>query len=76
MARTGYADFWELRRLNVLPKETANYVPAILAMIIVSKNAKDYGLEDIDLDQPLEYDTVELESATSWIWRRPPWTGP
>ena len=64
MARTGYADFWELRRLNVLPKETANYVPAILAMIIVAKNAKDYGLEDIELDPPLEYDTVELEAAT------------
>jgi membrane-bound lytic murein transglycosylase D len=65
VARTGYADFWTLRRLNVLPKETANYVPAILAMIIVSKNAKDYGLEDLDLDSPLEYDTEELESPTS-----------
>jgi membrane-bound lytic murein transglycosylase D len=64
VARTGYADFWQLRRLNVLPKETANYVPAILAMIIVAKNAKDYGLEDIEFDQPLEYDTVALESAT------------
>ncbi len=64
VARTGYADFWELRRLNVLPKETANYVPAILAMIIVAKNAKDYGLEDIEFDRPIEYDTVELESAT------------
>jgi membrane-bound lytic murein transglycosylase D len=64
VARTGYADFWALRRLNVLPKETANYVPAILAMIIVAKNAKDYGLDDIVLDPPLEYDTVELESAT------------
>ncbi len=64
VARTGYADFWKLRRLNVLPKETANYVPAILAMIIVAKNAKDYGLEDIELDPPLEYDTVELEAPT------------
>src|ERR1017187_8714861 len=25
--RTGYADFWELYRRNVLPKETRNYVP-------------------------------------------------
>jgi len=65
VARTGYADFWTLRRLNVLPKETANYVPVILAMIIVSKNSKDYGLEEIDPDPPLGYDTVELASATS-----------
>jgi len=62
--RTGYADFWTLRRLNVLPKETANYVPAILAMTIMGKNAKDYGLDDSDLDQPLEYDTLELEAPT------------
>ena len=41
-----------LRRLNVLPKETDNYVPVILAMIIVSKNAKDYGLDEIDPDSP------------------------
>jgi membrane-bound lytic murein transglycosylase D len=65
VARTGYADFWTLRRLNVLPKETANYVPVILAMIIVSKNAKDYGLEEIEPDPPLGYDTVELEAPTS-----------
>ena len=62
--RTGYADFWQLRRMNVLPKETANYVPAILAMTIIGKNAKDYGLDDLDLEQPVEYDTVELESPT------------
>jgi membrane-bound lytic murein transglycosylase D len=65
VARTGYADFWSLRRLNVLPKETSNYVPVILAMIIVSKNAKDYGLDEIEPDSPLAYDTVELEAPTS-----------
>src|SRR2546422_1801408 len=27
--RTGYADFWELRRRAVLPAETTNYVPII-----------------------------------------------
>ncbi len=62
--RTGYADFWQLRRMNVLPRETANYVPAILAMTIISKNAKDYGLDDLDLERPLEYETIELVSPT------------
>ena len=62
--RTGYADFWELRRLNVLPLETANYVPAILAMIVVAKNAQDYGLGSIEYDRPLEYETLELQSPT------------
>ena len=34
--RTGYADFWELYRRNVLPGETRNYVPIILAMTIMA----------------------------------------
>jgi membrane-bound lytic murein transglycosylase D len=62
--RTGYADFWELRNRNVLPKETANYVPAILAMTIVMKNAKEYGLDGIDGDPPLEHDTIDIAALT------------
>jgi membrane-bound lytic murein transglycosylase D len=62
--RTGYADFWELRSRNMLPKETANYVPAILAMTIVVKNAKEYGLDDVEGDPPLVYDTVEAVAPT------------
>ena len=62
--RTGYADFWELRSRGVLPKETANYVPAILAMTIIMKNAKEYGLEGVDADPPLEFDTLDLAAAT------------
>jgi len=62
--RTGFADFWTLKRLNVLPKETSNYVPVILAMTIMSKNAKDYGLDDLETDKALEYDTLEMEGPT------------
>jgi membrane-bound lytic murein transglycosylase D len=64
VARTGYADFWELKRRNMLPKETANYVPIILAMAIMSKNPAHYGLEGIEVQPPLEYSTVGLEGAT------------
>ena len=65
MARTGYADFWELRGRGVLPAETTNYVPIILAMTIMEKNAAEYGLEGVQLDPPLEYDTVEISAKTS-----------
>jgi membrane-bound lytic murein transglycosylase D len=64
VARTGYADFWELRRLNVLPRETANYVPAILAMTIIAKNLKEYGIEDPGLEDAVEYDSIELVTPT------------
>jgi membrane-bound lytic murein transglycosylase D len=63
--RTGYADFWELRSRGVLPAETINYVPIILAMTIMEKNAAEYGLEGIQMDPPLEYDTVEIGPKTS-----------
>jgi membrane-bound lytic murein transglycosylase D len=62
--RTGYADFWELRTRNVLPKQTANYVPAILAITFIMKNAKEYSLDNIDADPPLEYDTLEIKAPT------------
>ena len=63
--RTGYADVWELRSRGVLPMETSNYVPIILAMTIMAKNPADYGLENIEPDAALEYDSIELRSLTS-----------
>jgi membrane-bound lytic murein transglycosylase D len=63
--RTGYADFWELRSRGVLPVETTNYVPIILAMTIMEKNAAEYGLSGIALNPPLEYDTLEITAPTS-----------
>jgi membrane-bound lytic murein transglycosylase D len=63
--RTGYADYWELSRLNALPHETQMYVPLILAITIMAKNPRDYGLEGLDLDQPLEYDTLDIKHATN-----------
>ena len=63
--RTGYADYWELLKRHALPRETSNYVPIIVAMTIMAKNPKDYGLESIDVDQPLEYDSIQLTASTS-----------
>ena len=58
--RTGYADFWELYRRNVLPKETRNYVPIILAVTIMAKNPSQYGLDDVVMEHPAAYDTVTI----------------
>ncbi|HXG67784.1 MAG TPA: transglycosylase SLT domain-containing protein [Blastocatellia bacterium] len=63
IARCGYADFWELHRRGLLPQETRNYVPIILAITIISKNQKRYGL-NVQPDPPLNYDTFELNSQT------------
>lgn len=42
--RTGYADFWELYKRNVLPRETRNYVPIILALTLIAKDPGRYGI--------------------------------
>ncbi len=60
--RTGYADFWELYKRNVLPKETRNYVPIILAVTIMAKNPAQYGLENLVADKPVPFDTVKIDS--------------
>jgi membrane-bound lytic murein transglycosylase D len=59
--RTGYADFWELYRRGVLPQETRNYVPIIVAVTIMAKNPSQYGLEHVTLDPAPEVDKVTID---------------
>jgi membrane-bound lytic murein transglycosylase D len=61
--RTGYADFWELYKRNVLPKETRNYVPIIVAMTIMNKNPAQYGLDKVTLEKPVAYDKLKINYA-------------
>jgi membrane-bound lytic murein transglycosylase D len=59
--RTGYADFWELYRRNVLPQATKNYVPGIIAAIIMAKNPTQYGLDKLVPDAEVVSDTVTVD---------------
>jgi len=61
--KTGYADFWELRRLHALPVDTENYVPIIIATALIAKDPKSYGF-DFQPDPPLETDQVVVGSPT------------
>ena len=63
--RTGYADFWELRARGALPAETTAYVPIILAMTIMAKNAEAYHLDQVVPDDALDYDTVVSTAQTN-----------
>lgn len=56
--RTGYADFWELYRRNVLPRETKNYVPIILALTLIAKDAPHYGIQT-EPESPVPTDMVK-----------------
>ncbi len=56
--RTGYADFWELYKRNVLLKETRNYVPIILALTLIAKDPQRYGIH-VTPDPYEESDSVK-----------------
>ena len=63
--KTAYADYWELRNRRAIPVETTNYVPIILALTIIMMNPADYGLGELEMDPPLDYDTIEVPVNTS-----------
>ena len=63
VSRTGYADFWELHRRNAMPAETRNYVPGIIAAMIMAKNPAQYGLSDLVPDAPVLSDKVTTSYA-------------
>jgi membrane-bound lytic murein transglycosylase D len=60
VARSGYADFWEIH--SMLPNETRNYVPNILATIIIAKNPQRYGFTSKP-EPPLIYDHVTVNNS-------------
>lgn len=45
MAKGGTRDFWELARRGFLPKETARFVPRILAASLIMNDPAAYGFE-------------------------------
>ena len=61
--RAGRADFWAV--YPYIAQETRNYVPNILATILINKNRERYGFRNVRPDAPLSYDTIQVQSATS-----------
>ena len=74
MKRSGQDDFWSLSSISrYLPRETREYVPLILAAIIVSKNPSQYGF-DITAEEPIAYEKVLVPRAID-LRRAAEWTG-
>ena len=60
MNRSGKDDFWTISSTSrYLPRETRNYVPLILAAVIVARNPVQYGLEITPVEETLT-DVVRL----------------
>jgi membrane-bound lytic murein transglycosylase D len=54
-------DYWELSHLEAgLPFETSVYVAKILACAIVAHNRERFGLGDLDIEEPLRWESVDV----------------
>ena len=75
MKRTGIEDFWRLAdgRRKHLPRETREYVPLILAAMVVARNPTQYGFAPMTTDKPFAYDTVTVTRAVD-LRRIAEWT--
>jgi len=63
ISRAGTANFWMI--YPYIAQETRNYVPNILAVILIAKNPEKYGFKGIKSDAPMSYDVVQVPTAIS-----------
>ena len=63
ISRAGTANFWAV--YPYIAQETRNYVPNILATILIAKNPEKYGFKGIRPESPMAYDVVQVSNATS-----------
>ena len=63
ISRAGSRSYWQI--FPYIAQETRNYVPAILATMLIAKNPEKYGFRGVRPDPPLAYDVVEVPTATS-----------
>jgi LysM repeat protein len=63
ISRAGVASFWAA--YPYLPKETRNYVPNILSVILIANNPTKYGFGHITPAPYLQYDQVRVPASTN-----------
>ena len=61
--RAGVSNFWAA--YPYLPRETRNYVPNILATILVANSPQQYGFGHVRPAQPLRYDRIRVPASTN-----------
>jgi membrane-bound lytic murein transglycosylase D len=72
--RSGVDDFWRLSASSkYLPRETREYVPMILAAMIIGRNPAQYGFELVT-GEPVPYDKVAMPQAVD-LRRVAEWAG-
>jgi len=52
-------DFWQISEFT-LPRETKNYVPKLMAALIIARDPAKYGFVGISYHEPVPYETVRV----------------
>lgn len=58
-------DFWEIAATSHLSTETQQYVPKLIAAIMIAKEPEKYGLSGINCDDTFCYETVYVPRRTA-----------
>jgi hypothetical protein len=61
-------DFWVMAQKRLLPQETCNYVPQLIAATLIAKNPEKYGFEQISYLRPWSYEKVQVAQGTDLRW--------
>ncbi len=64
LARYRVASYWNLLTHRYLPRETKEYVPKLMAAMILAQVPERFGFVDIVPESPLAYDQVDVPGAT------------
>ena len=60
MKRAKSQDFWEISKHRYLKRETKEYVPMLLAAMVIAQDPPKYGFSNIDYHPPLLYEKVAV----------------
>jgi membrane-bound lytic murein transglycosylase D len=75
MQRSRLDDFWSLAdKPKLLPRETREYVPMILAAMVIARNPAQYGFDLANVATPVEYEKVPVPRAVD-LRRIAEWAG-
>lgn len=67
MSETGAMDFWSLAAIEgALPKETVEYVPQILTLMLILRNPDRFGFDHVEKDPPVMITDLSVPPGTAF----------
>lgn len=63
----GTRDYWKLVEAKAIPTETRDYVPKILAAMLISKAPGLYGFREVSVMQPLDFEFVAVPGGLQLV---------